>query len=876
MMSALRTSEESLLLESSPLEVSTYQIDFAGLDIQQLAAEGYFQAIAYWLNELLIPQQVYAQVLAADAPGKLKVLVEFERAPQKQRLMKFICARLYKLNSNVIEGVHLIVRALGSGTTDWEKRIRIPTALQRQAKAASQRTNKDREAKDKKAKKAAKSPQLPFQKAPAQTLLAQTLPAQALPTQTLPAQASIAAEDTDKHEPAIAPTASTEKAPQPANQTLKSTPPLAPTLVHESPPSAVARAVVRNQFKFFRMALMSGAAAAAFLFGGLAELVLSERLTASTSTPQPEVAVPWYEQNPVATEVAFQPGNRFTGRTVEAALETVAVIPHRDVPQPEDPTITLLFGGELGLNDFVFDEAESLDELFADLTIYQEADVAMVGLSEPLATPSTSLQENFYHRTRPQAVQALKKGGIDIVSLASEGTLRYGSEGLSETLRTLDRQGIYRVGAGRDQQEAHRPEILDVKGQRIAYLGYNPEALKAAKENKAGVARTNSKEREHILEDIRAIRSQVDWIVVNYRWGDILGESSDRAVGTSTLAAVPEEWQQALARDAVDAGADLVVGYHPSQIQGAEIYRDRAIAYSLGDFVFGEAPLEDHETAALRVSLRNQQMRVEFLPVSIRDSQIEMATGEHGTAILQSIRDASKSFDQPLRFPAILQAPPKHTPVPSANSWPTTHEQIPETTEFIEQSIEPIPTEQLPEAFSAEGEEPQVGELQVEEPQVEAPPRYEEPAPNPRLRESDALFMPEEEMPEEEMPQNEIPQNEMPQNEISVDEAPFPADNSEFLADPIPTEIQTEIQIEDEAALERTWPEDWPEGWQEDWQNEQLLENWGENSNAPSQDFVPIPNEPIERHYRGDIPESRLPEKTTPKETALLPALLPE
>ncbi len=437
---------------------------FAGLDIQQLAAAGYFRAIAYWLNEPLVPQKVYAQVLADEIPGRIKILVEFERVPQPQRLVRFVCDRLYRLNSDVIEGVHLIARVLGTDQTDWEQPIRIPTAAQRQAKLA---------------------PAKPPQAKPPQ---AESKPAQ----------------------PAI---------PQESS----------PRLVHESAHSQAARQVVRSQFKFFRAAFLSGAAAAAFLFGGFTELVLAGRLTA----PSPNLAnaeIPWYGEDAAAdfpqaseaTTVAFRPASRFSGRTVEAALETVAVIPHDQVAQPADPTITLLFGGELSLKDFVFEQADSLDQLFSGVSLYQQADVAMVGLAEPLAYASTSLQEDFYHRTRPQAVQTLKAGGIDIVSLASEGTLAYGTQGLSETLKTLDQQNIYRVGAGLNQKEAHRPEILEVKGQRIAYLGYNPEALSGAKADKAGVALTSSEEQQYIIEDIKAIRPQVDWIVVNYRWGDSL------------------------------------------------------------------------------------------------------------------------------------------------------------------------------------------------------------------------------------------------------------------------------------------------------------------------------------------------------------------
>jgi poly-gamma-glutamate synthesis protein (capsule biosynthesis protein) len=137
---------------------------------------------------------------------------------------------------------------------------------------------------------------------------------------------------------------------------------------------------------------------------------------------------------------------------------------------------------------------------------------------------------------------------------------------------------------------------------------------------------------------------------VNYRWyGDLTTE--------------PNEKQVNLSRSAIDAGADLVVGYHPQQLQGAEVYNSRPIVYSLGDFIFHDAPLEDHDTATLRVSLRDKQMKVEFLPVSVRDARPQAASGETAEAILTQIRQSSEGLPSPLRFPVILDAAFQKSPL---------------------------------------------------------------------------------------------------------------------------------------------------------------------------------------------------------------------
>ncbi len=806
------------------LSNSAHMGRFAGLNVQQMAAAGYFQAIAYWLNEPLVSQNVYAQVLADETPGRLKILVEFERAPQPDRLIRFISRRLYRLDSDVIEGIHLIARPLGSARTDWECSIHIPNATQRR----------------------------------------QSSPAPAISKPISTAQISTAQIST----------AQISTAPQP--------------LLHESPPSQIARQIVRSQFKFFRAALISGTAIAAFLFGTFSELLLSERISIATVPTISDEAAPWYSEN---AETAFNPAttgaevagtevvlptSRFSGRTVEAALETVAVVPHRDLAVPNDPTITLLFGGELSLKDFTFEEASDLDQLFAKASIYQKADVAMIGLAEPLANASTSLQEDFYQRKRPQAVQTLKAGGIDIVNLASEGSMTYGARGLDETLKNLDRQGIFRVGAGRNQQEAHRPEILEVKGQRIAYLGYNPDALKGATAQKAGVALGSEIDQENIIKDIRAIRAQVDWIVVNYRWENALTEPDEAGSATTEAGSsaanpadqpiavrAPEDWQKSLAHEAIDAGADLVVGYHPKYIQGAEIYRDRAIAYSLGDFIFQGVPFTDHDTAALKVSLRNRQMKVEFLPVTIRNSTLEMATGDRGTAILQAIRNASASFDHPLRFPAILKAqpspiptPPPAPPAPPAAVTPATSTpangiqsepfSTPQSADFQSPDFQPSDLQSSdlqPSDLESSNLPPLAIQTPEDQPLSPQPLAPQPPAPQPLA-------------PQPLSPQPLSSQSILDQPSESYSPAPpqtyAPTDPaSESFSPPAPHPILQESEalfVPAEPSPDSKSPNaltgaETPETWQDSLN----LDQWGEKPTDAEPSFTPIPETPIHR-----------------------------
>ncbi len=334
--------------------------------------------------------------------------------------------------------------------------------------------------------------------------------------------------------------------------------------------------------------------------------------------------------------------------TVRTALEVVPVVKHNQVANPKDPTVTLMFSGDVTLAEHFADVVgNNHNHAFAQLPEYRQVDIAMVNLENPLTRSTLTLPgKQFNFKADPSAVKTLTAGGVDIVTLANNHTMDFQGEGLLETIKTLKAEGIEYVGAGKDLTEARRPQIIDVKGQRIAYFAYWGEEYGATKDQ-PGV---NNIYEERIAEDIRAVRDQVDWVVVNYHWGQELAE-------------VPADWQVKLAHFTVDQGADVVVGHHPHVLQGAEIYKGRAIAYSLGNFIFGGNSRTDYDTALLKVALNEKQMKVEFLPVEVKNYQPKIVEGDRAASIFQHFDQISASFNQPMPKSVVLDA---RTPVTAA------------------------------------------------------------------------------------------------------------------------------------------------------------------------------------------------------------------
>ena len=201
-------------------------------------------------------------------------------------------------------------------------------------------------------------------------------------------------------------------------------------------------------------------------------------------------------------------------------------------------------------------------------------------------------------RAHPRNVQALTAGRFDVVTYASNHTMDCGPDVMADTIALLRAHGIHTVGAGENIAEARRPAIVTQQGVRIAFLNYCSilPAWSWAEEARPGVAPLRVKTHYEMIEsdqpgcpsrvftypheddlralqeDIRAAKSQANVVVVSLHWG--LHYVRAKLAG----------YQQVVAHAAIDAGADLIVGTHAHILKGAEVYKGKAIFYSLGNF----------------------------------------------------------------------------------------------------------------------------------------------------------------------------------------------------------------------------------------------------------------------------------------------------
>ena len=340
-------------------------------------------------------------------------------------------------------------------------------------------------------------------------------------------------------------------------------------------------------------------------------------------------------------------------------------------PVAKAEVISLLFAGDVTLgfhHEEYFDEqvkkGKAKDEMFAHgfakvRPISEKADLFVVNLECPFTARGEKVPKNFNFRARPEFVASLQSGSVDVVSLANNHLLDYGPGGLDDTLATLDAARIVHFGAGASLAAARTPAIVEVKGVKIAFLGYfflgdrNIEPAEViATEKTPGVAGHHDDVaviRRWVEEDVKAARAKADLVIPFFHWG--------RESRT-----IPEPYQLELGHAAIDAGAAAVLGSHPHVLQGIELYQGRPIFYSLGNFVFGgNWDPKDKMTAMIRIEADARGVRkTEIIPAySDRFPEVPIqpypAEGEAAEAVLNHLAAISRGFKATI--PALASRP---------------------------------------------------------------------------------------------------------------------------------------------------------------------------------------------------------------------------
>lgn len=249
--------------------------------------------------------------------------------------------------------------------------------------------------------------------------------------------------------------------------------------------------------------------------------------------------------------------------------------------------------------------------------LLKKPDITFINLETPLISDCPTRIDGMLFCGDLRSVQSLQFAGIDVVNLANNHASNFGPDGVVETDQILRSHNI--VVSGIDGNNAG---FKTVKDTTFAFLGYNEV------NEQLGI----TKAVDHVIEkEIRAVRSQAEVVVVQFHWGN-------------EYTYTPSENQKRLARLAIDAGADLIIGNHPHWYQPIEFYKGKLIVYSHGNLVFDQMWSRETREGIMGeyIFSGNKLVGVQFVPILIENyGQPRVLENAEGEKILENLKKQS-------------------------------------------------------------------------------------------------------------------------------------------------------------------------------------------------------------------------------------------
>jgi poly-gamma-glutamate synthesis protein (capsule biosynthesis protein) len=289
---------------------------------------------------------------------------------------------------------------------------------------------------------------------------------------------------------------------------------------------------------------------------------------------------------------------------------------------------------------------------------FAQTDLVFVNLEEPITsskqvTPFKSQSEvaakrDYILKARNSEIPlALKQAGVGLVGLANNHMMEYTLVGLRDTLQAFHQAELPVVGAG-FKLDAERPFILQKHGRRVALLAFSDVVPRnsGAMETHLGIA--SAKDERDLADAIRKARRRADFVVLMMHWG-----------GQGSHLIIPR--QRHLARAAVEAGSDVIVGMHPHVLQGIEYFGHVPVLYSIGNFAFASKRPASQECVLVKLKFGPKGLEdVGLVPVVISPSGIPTpAAQEQGKEILGHLDGFCRMFNTQVEGGRLMASSPR-------------------------------------------------------------------------------------------------------------------------------------------------------------------------------------------------------------------------
>jgi hypothetical protein len=251
--------------------------------------------------------------------------------------------------------------------------------------------------------------------------------------------------------------------------------------------------------------------------------------------------------------------------------------PPQPLPASTHPGLTLAAVGDMMLGtdypENILPDDDGLAFLDEVTAVLSSTDVTfgnLEGVLQDGGEPVKQCKDKricFLFRTPTRYARYLQLAGFDVMSLANNHARDFGEEGRSSSMAALDAVGIHH--SGREGTVAS----FVANGRRIAMVAFAPN-----------VGSNSLNDPQIGLPLVKELAAKHDIVIVSFHGGAEGNGAEVLPFAREIFAGEDRGDVVEFAHSMIDAGADIVLGHGPHVVRPLELYRDRLIAYSLGNF----------------------------------------------------------------------------------------------------------------------------------------------------------------------------------------------------------------------------------------------------------------------------------------------------
>lgn len=286
-----------------------------------------------------------------------------------------------------------------------------------------------------------------------------------------------------------------------------------------------------------------------------------------------------------------------------------------------DKTTTFVVGGDLMFDRNVWHRYKDLglSHIFDKLgtRVFWGADLRLANLEGPISSKAIDddwQSGNMVFNFPPETITALKLIKFNVLSLSNNHSLNAGQNGLANTKKVLTDAGIKSPG---NQEGFSADNLARIESPTPLSIITVDELVK--------------QDESAVDTMIKQEKSAGRFVIVIPHWGVEYQSKHDSS-------------QSYLAHGWIDAGADIVVGGHPHVTQDFEIYKNRPVVYSLGNFVFDQFfSKETQEGLLLGGIIKDSSLTLSFFPMKMSNVQMQLMTGAEKASKIGTVLDINSA-----------------------------------------------------------------------------------------------------------------------------------------------------------------------------------------------------------------------------------------